>query len=94
MTAIQIQGVTAEQLFQRLDQLESLIQNRQPQQLVEQVEPREQYLTREQVAEILQVSRQTLSIWNKKGVLKSYRIGTRVRYKLTDVQQVLETRTK
>lgn len=45
----------------------------------------DEYLTRKQVSKLLKVSRQTLSNWNKSGVLKAIRIGTRVRYKKEDI---------
>ena len=52
----------------------------------------EQYLTRNQVGEILQVSRQTLSSWHDKGVLKGARIGTRIRYRLSDIQSMINSK--
>ena len=55
------------------------------------VEVHEQLLTTAQVAEMLQVTRQTLHVWNKKGVLKGVRIGTRIRYKLSEVENYIQS---
>ena len=48
-----------------------------------------EYLTRQQVAEILKISMVTVSDWNKKGILKPYRIGNRIRYKSNELEEVL-----
>ncbi len=46
----------------------------------------ETYLTREQTAEYLSVSLQTLHNWTNKGRLKAYKICGRVYYKRTDLE--------
>ena len=46
-------------------------------------------LTREETAELLQVSLMTLHNWNAKGILYSRRIGNQVRYFSQDVDSVL-----
>jgi excisionase family DNA binding protein len=52
----------------------------------------ERYLTVEQAANMLQVSRVTLWDWNKKGILPAFKIGRQVRYKLSDIQKIAEGR--
>lgn len=86
ITKTQIDGISAEQLFNRLDELENSIH-----QLSLQPTPKEepQYLTRAQVAAKLQVTNQTLISWHKKGVLKGSRVGTRVRYLKSDVEELM-----
>ena len=50
----------------------------------------EEYLTREDVAEILKVSVATVDIWTKKGKLKSYRVyGRKAIYKRSEVEASL-----
>jgi excisionase family DNA binding protein len=49
----------------------------------------EEYLTRKQVKEILQISYPTLNTWTKKGILKAYRIGGTKRYKKSEVDRAL-----
>ncbi len=47
------------------------------------------YLTRKEVAKILKISLVTLSDWNKKGILKPYRLGNLIRYKQSELDQAL-----
>lgn len=57
--------------------------------LSQQLKPKEdtEYLTRKEVSQLLQVSIVTLIDWDKKGVLKPYRIGNLIRYKKKDIEQ-------
>ncbi|NLP59230.1 helix-turn-helix domain-containing protein [Lutibacter sp. B1] len=52
------------------------------------------YLTRQEVAKILKISLVTLSDWNKKGILKPYRLGNLVRYKQSELDQALISMNK
>lgn len=45
----------------------------------------EQYLTREQVCKVLDVSTTTLYLWNKSKTLVNHKIGRRVYYNKSDV---------
>lgn len=47
------------------------------------------YLTRKQVAELLQVSLTSLHEWVKLGILKPVRINSRVRFRREDIQAAL-----
>lgn len=50
----------------------------------------ESYLTRQQVAKILNVHRETVKRWAKAGKLRSYVFsGTLVRHPLSDVQKII-----
>lgn len=44
-----------------------------------------EYLTRDQVAKMFAVSTVTIWDWSRKGVLKAYRIGNKVRYLKSEV---------
>jgi hypothetical protein len=46
--------------------------------------------TRKQTSEILQVSLVTLNEWSKSGVLPTSKVGSRVRYKKSDVLSALK----
>ena len=46
-------------------------------------------ITRKQTAKIIGISLPTLNEWSKRGVIPSYRIGTRVRYKKDEVMSCL-----
>ena len=49
----------------------------------------EVWLSRKDVSELLGVSLPTLYEWGKLGVLKPYKIGTRVRYRQSDIEETL-----
>ena len=44
------------------------------------------YLTRQQVAEMLSIDLSTLHNWTKKGKISSYGIGNRVYYKRSEIE--------
>jgi hypothetical protein len=46
----------------------------------------ETYLTRHQVAEMLQCDISTVHNWTKSGILKAYGIGARVYYKKSEIE--------
>jgi len=48
-----------------------------------------EYLTRKETAKLLKVSLVTLSDWNKKEILKPFRLGKLIRYKLPDIENAL-----
>ena len=83
----QVHNVTPQQLKESIlsdvrAELQVIAQNFQPKKQAE-------YLTRKEVAKILKVSLVTLSDWNKKGVLKPYRLGNLIRYKTTEIEESL-----
>jgi excisionase family DNA binding protein len=83
----QVHGITPQQLKESIlsdvrTELKEIVLNFQP-----QMQP--EYLTRKEVAKILKVSLVTLSDWNKKGVLKPYRLGNLIRYKRVELDQAL-----
>jgi len=49
-----------------------------------------EYLTRQETAKILQISLPTLSEWTKAGIIKGYRINSRVRYKRSEIEKSLQ----
>ncbi len=49
-----------------------------------------EYLTTNQVCQLLKVSRVTLWSWNKKGVLVPVRIGNLLRYRKEDIEQFIK----
>ena len=48
-----------------------------------------EYITRKQAAGILGISLPTLNEWSKQGIIPSYRISSRVRYKKAEVESSL-----
>lgn len=55
--------------------------------------PAEKYLTADETADLLKVSRVTLWQWQKKGVLVPRKIGNVLRYTDADVKQALQGRS-
>ena len=89
---IQLLNITPQELADAIldgmaQQIEDLKRDFQPK------DPTE-WLTRKEVAEMLKISLVTLNEWTKKGVLTSYRIGNRVRYKSHEVEESLKRITK
>lgn len=83
----QVHNITPQQLKESIlsdvrTELKEIVLNFQPKKQPE-------YLTRKEVAKILKVSLVTLSDWNKKGVLKPYRLGNLIRYKTTEIEESL-----
>ncbi|MFD1315173.1 helix-turn-helix domain-containing protein [Namhaeicola litoreus] len=64
------------------EELKLLAKNFQP------VKPTE-YITRQEARKLLKVSLATLSEWNKKGIIKPYRLGNLIRYKRAELDQAL-----
>jgi predicted DNA-binding transcriptional regulator AlpA len=54
---------------------------------------KERYLTREEVKEICGVCDATLWHWNKKNYLKTIKVGSKVRYRMSDIRRILEVNT-
>ena len=46
----------------------------------------EQYLTREEVSELLKISLSTIHNWTKRGILQAYQIGGRIYLKASDIE--------
>lgn len=48
------------------------------------------YLSSDNVIELLKISKVTLHNWKKKGLIKSHRIGRRVYFKKQDLEQAIK----
>jgi excisionase family DNA binding protein len=86
ITTIQIQGISAETLLGKFDDLQSQIKTLQSQPTA----PAERLITRDETAKLLGVSLVTLHSWIKSGVLIAYRIGNKVRFKENEVYDSLQ----
>lgn len=51
---------------------------------------KEKYLTKDEVKQICDVCDATLWHWNRKGYLKTVKIGNKVRYRQSDIRRILE----
>ena len=78
------------------DDLENLIREAVKKEIFEALplsnQPEENHviITRQEAAEFLGVSLNTLNDWTKRGILQAYRVGTRIRYKKSDVINALK----
>jgi D-Tyr-tRNAtyr deacylase len=83
---LQVQNLEVNELIERFERLEKAINNiRQP----EPTKDKTNLLTREQTADLLQVTKVTLWEWTKKGLLQSYKIANKVYYKEHEVKAAL-----
>lgn len=85
----QVHGVNPKEFKESIiseirNEIEKLSKNFKP------IEPPE-YLTRIEVAKILKISTVTLTDWNKKGILKPYRLGNLIRYKQSELDVALKS---
>ncbi|WP_366946799.1 helix-turn-helix domain-containing protein, partial [uncultured Bacteroides sp.] len=70
------------------DDLECIVQNAIDKLLEQRENKPEIFLTAEETAKRLKVDRSTLWRWNKEGYLVANKVGSKVRYKLSDVERI------
>ena len=85
ITAIQIQGISAETL---LGQIKEVVKELLPKPQVQTTT--ERLMTRHEVAKFLGVSLVTLHSWTKANILTAYRVGNKIRYKESEVLKALQ----
>ncbi len=86
MEQIILQGTTVDEFLTKLrDIVASTIEEKR-----QQPEHAPHYLTRKETAERLNISLPTLNEHSKKGLIPSYRFGTRILYKEEDIEQALK----
>ena len=88
MGTIQLIQITPDELETRIfnrvkAELETIKKDFQPKQATE-------FLTRQQVKELLDVDLSTVHNWTKKGKLKAYGLAGRIYYKRSEVEQALQ----
>lgn len=90
MTAIKIEvnGLDITTLTEKLDTLTNAL-TRKDTKAETSAEQSEKFLTRGEVARLLKITLPTLHDWTKKGLLKAYRIGNRIRYKEAEVMATI-----
>ncbi|NVN94886.1 MAG: helix-turn-helix domain-containing protein [Bacteroidetes bacterium] len=87
MHNIILQGISFDELKGQLREIVNECFNNQNPHKQQEIDT--EYLSRSQVAKTLKVSLVTLNEWTKKGIIKAYRIGNRVLYLKTDIQNSL-----
>jgi predicted DNA-binding transcriptional regulator AlpA len=84
MSTIQLIGLSKEDLKDLFgDVLKSEIRT-----FKKQMEPKQEnhYLTRKEVSQMLKIDLSSVHNWSKKGILKPHQIGSRVYYKLSEIE--------
>jgi excisionase family DNA binding protein len=84
----QLHETTPIQLLETI--LEGLKENQKELLLSSNQKPQKKYLTRKEVSKLLSISLPTLHDWVKRGMLKSYRCGSRVYFKGSEIEQSLK----
>ncbi|MDX1278385.1 helix-turn-helix domain-containing protein [Oceanihabitans sediminis] len=79
VTPEQLQNAIIEGVKSQLQELKEHFQPKQP----------NEYLTRQEVAEMLSVDLSTIHNWKTKGILTAYQIGGRVFYLRSDVENAI-----
>lgn len=82
-TSLPIEDLTAEISSAVIKQITPII-NRAP-----QAQPREELMTRKEAAKLLGITLPTLFKWTQSGKIIGYRIGSRVRYKRSELNGAL-----
>lgn len=90
MEQIILNSITLEELATTIREVvkQELINNGQGQSQI--ANDHEKYLSRKEVIEILGISLPTLSEWTVNGTLKGYRIGTRIRYRASEIGEAMQ----
>ena len=83
----QLHNITPEELKQSIIH-EIRIELKEMSKKFQPVRPPE-YVTRKEAAKILKVSLVTIHDWNKKRILKPYRLGNLIRYKRSELDKAL-----
>lgn len=90
MEQILLNGIKVNELLEKIGQLiDSKIGKADNQ---KKLQNQSNFISRLEVAKLLKISLPTLNDWTKEGLLKSYRIGTRVLYKLHEVEESIKHR--
>lgn len=84
---IEVNGVDINTLANRLERIETTLINLS--EISQPVPQPEKLLTRKEVAKLLGISFVTLHDWTKKGIVKAYRMGNRIRYKQAEIMETL-----
>lgn len=84
---IEVNGLDVTTLVEKIDNLTTVLTGRAMENTA--TTPEERLLSRTETAKMLGVTLPTIIDWGKKGILKCYRIGNRVRYKQSEVMETL-----
>jgi len=78
----QIEGISSTEFLNEISELKEALQLLSKN---NQTNPSSDFITRQETAEILNVSLSTLLNWRKAGIITAYRIGNKIRYKKSEI---------
>ncbi|MGA2405277.1 MAG: helix-turn-helix domain-containing protein [Bacteroidales bacterium] len=88
MSSIILQGINTDDLKKIFREvLEETKQETKP----KESGKRPVYLNRFEVVELLKISLPTLNNWSKSGIVQSYRIGNRILYKASEIEDAIHS---
>lgn len=91
MSSIFLEGLTSHELTTLIkDSVKEEFQNVLKEQKENLSEKTNKLLTRKETCKLLGVSLPTLHDWCLKGIIPSYRINTRIRFKSEDIEAILK----
>jgi excisionase family DNA binding protein len=91
MSSIFLEGLTSNELTTLIkDSVKEEFQNVLKEQKENLSEKTNKLLTRKETCKLLGVSLPTLHDWCLKGIIPSYRINTRIRFKSEDIEAILK----
>lgn len=79
ITPEQLREIVASEIYKALSQMQS-----------KETTSEQEYLTTSQVCKLLSLSRVTLNVYEKKNRLNPVRVGRNLRYKMTDVKNLMK----
>lgn len=88
-TVLQIETLDANELLSRFDKLENTLQSLIGSQNTTKKGKEAEYLTRNEVADMLKITLMTLNEWTNKGILKKHKIGNRVLFKKNEIEEAI-----
>jgi len=86
---ILLNGINLNELLEKLEKIEKLLDSYLNAQQPVEIKP--DFISRQEVANLLKITLPTLHDWTKLGWLQSYKIGNRVLYKLHEVMEAVKT---
>lgn len=78
----QIHGITSVDFLNEIKEIKDIFISLSKKQ---QSDPNDELITRQEASKILKVSISTLDNWKRAGIITSYRIGNKVRYKKSEI---------
>lgn len=87
----QITGINAESILKCFDQLTAKLEAVE-QKLSKNQSEKSDYLTRNEVKNLLHVSFPTIHNWTNKGIIQPYHVGKKVYFKRSEIEAVLNSK--